>query len=144
MEFAVNVIPFQVLNDVQFIFKYSQACIVVGLGSYSIVYYEVVSVFSYTFVFRRLPLPQLVRDLAMTTNPWKWEWEWEWLSLKICNPLNFKSPTTTNHSNEKYYVSEPTIMFIMFTACSLPLLTRHQLALRKRMLQHTECLLLFG
>ena len=28
-------------------------CIIVGLGPYSIVYYEVVSVFSYTFLFRK-------------------------------------------------------------------------------------------
>ena len=34
-------------------FKHSQACICVCLGIYSTVYYEVVSVFSYTFVFRK-------------------------------------------------------------------------------------------
>ena len=80
MEYTVNlIIPLQRCT-IYFNFKHSEACIVVGLGPYSIVYYEVVFQYSVIHLYSGRE-----RRLSSVNQ----------LSLKICNPLNFTSPTAT-------------------------------------------------
>ena len=79
MEYTVNIIIHLQRCTIYFNFKHSQACICVGQGLYSVVYYEVVSVFIYTFVFRKRTQTFWCKSIV----------------FENMQPLNFKSLAAT-------------------------------------------------